>query len=386
MKRRYRGPLSGVVLGIASLIVVIALGDTLQKSIGSNLAVIGSATFVKLNQNLEFADCPEDMRHFTLEDVEDLRRLPGVAYVAASVYSWWPVRLEFEASYGRNKYKHLNLMGLDAEFFRMSKQMPIALGRAFNDREVQQVRHVCVIGKDVREFLFGEEESPLSKSLLINGLEFEVIGVLGDVDDPELDVVVLIPITVATKKLPGMRAIRRLTVLPIDVYHVKQVYSEAVSLFAKKTFRPAVIFDEVRVKSIISILRLFEIFLQIGILAVLSLSVVGIVIVMLAMVRERTSEIGLRKAIGASDYDITLQFGFESILVTMFGAVLGIIVGSAGVVAVQELALENKVEYHIFVLAILVALLAGALSGIVAGILPAKVAAGMEPIEALRTE
>jgi putative ABC transport system permease protein len=264
--------------------------------------------------------------------------------------------------------------------------MPIAHGRAFTDSEVQRVRHVCVIGKEIETFLFEPEESPLGKSLLIDGLSLEVVGVLGDVDDPQLDEVVLMPITVATKKFPGMSAIRRLTVLPIDVYSVEQVHSRVTAFFSKKSFRPEVIFDEARVKAIRSILRLFNLFLKVGNLAVLSLSVVGIAIVMLAMVRERTAEIGLRKAIGASDHDITIQFGFESILVTMVGAVGGIVVGSATVVAVQEIALENSVEYEIFILAILTAFFAGVLSGIVAGILPARVAARLEPIAALRAE
>lgn len=387
MRRRYRGPLTGLVLGMASLIVVITLGDTIQRSIGSNLAVIGSAIFVKVNHNLECRDYPEDTRHFTLRDLDELRRLPAVASAAASVYSWWPVPLAFKAYYGRTEYENVNVIGIDAEFFQMSQQMPIVHGRAFTAHEVRQVRHVCVIGKEIRDFLFGEEEVPLGKSVIINGLSLQVVGILGDVDDPNMDAVVLLPITVATKKLPGMQAIRRLTVLPVDVYHVEQVYSRVNTFFAHRTSRrPDVVFDEARVEAIRSILKLFSLFLKIGIVAVLCLSVVGIAIVMLAMVRERTAEIGLRKALGASDYEITLQFGCEAILVTMVGAVVGIAVGTATAVAVQELALENSVEYRIFVLGILIALLAGVISGIVAGILPAKVAARLEPIEALRFE
>lgn len=119
-RRRYRGPFLGVVLGIASIVTVVTLGDVILKSLGSNLAMLGSATLIKANLNLVSYEYPDDTKFFSTEDVEDLRRIPAVKAVAPSVYSWWPTKLDFTAFYRRKEYKSARIMGVDASFFQMT--------------------------------------------------------------------------------------------------------------------------------------------------------------------------------------------------------------------------------------------------------------------------
>lgn len=388
MRRRYRGPLIGATLGVAALIAVVTLGDLMQKAIGSNLGILGGATIVKVNINLEEMDYTEDPRQFSDQDIAGLEAIPCVVSVTASVYSWWPSKLWFNASYRGIEHDNIRIMGTDPSFFKLSSYLPIVEGRGITDDDVREARNICILGDAIRYVFFDEDESPIGKSVLVGDIYCEVVGVLGKPDDNMLDETILIPLSTARRKLAGMGAIRRLSVLPEDIYVVESVREHVSNtLTAKKSKYPyEVYFDKERVAIIRMILNIFQIFVYAAVLATLILSGVGVANVMLATVRERTPEIGLRKAVGATDWDIASQFMLESVVVSLLSSVVGILVGTTIVVLVSFVALRSSFELTMYGLAVIAAVMTCAISGVVAGVVPARVASALDPIDALRSE
>ena len=132
-------------------------------------------------------------------DVEAIRKIPGVIAVAPSVYSYWPEVLRFDATAEGRDYPRVRIVGVDSSFFMLTESLPLRVGRLINDSDSARRRQVCVIGKDVKHILFGKPELALGKSVSILGLPFEVVGVLGDVDDEAWGETVMVPIAMARK-------------------------------------------------------------------------------------------------------------------------------------------------------------------------------------------
>lgn len=388
MRRRYAGPLIGGILGTAMLIVVISVGDLVYKSIGTNLAVLGGVTLIRVNLPLHDDDFPEDSRRFTDQDLNDIRRVPGTKVVAPSVFSWWPAAIEFTATYQGEEYRLLRVAGVDSHFFTLLTYLPIREGRGINDLDVETLRGVCVIGDGIREILFGDKTSPLGKTLYISGLGFQVVGVLGEPEDTFFDGVVFVPISVARKKMHGLSDIRRVTVLPTGLDTVDIVHRTISTLLKsnRPLYRYHVWYEAERVALLKNILKLFNLFVNIAILATLFLSAIGIANIMSALVKERTAEIGLRKAVGATEWDVTLQFLCESVSISTVSTVSGIMLGSVIVLTTAALVWQSQVEYSKYAVAVLVALITGGISGIASGVIPAKMASQLNPVEAMRFE
>jgi ABC-type antimicrobial peptide transport system permease subunit len=388
MRRKYRGPFIGATLGVAALIAVVTLGDLIQTAIGSNLSVLGGATIIKANINLEERDYKEDPRKFSDQDMDIISKVPGVVTVAASVYSFWPTRLEFNASYKSKEFENVRIMGIDPAFFNLTAFLPMAQGRKFTEDDVKNLRNVCIIGNEIKRWFFDEDESPLGKQILVGPIYLEIVGLLGKPDDTTLDETVFVPISTARMKIGGLFAVRRLSILPTDIYRVEEVRNRIYEvLYSRKNKYPyEIYFDKERVASILAILNIFSFFVYASVAATLILSGVGVANVMLATVRERTGEIGLRKAVGATNFDVALQFLSESVIISVLSSILGIIIGTTVMIVISLLALHGDLELKMYALAVLSAVVICAISGIASGLAPARKAAGLDPIVALRAE
>ena len=387
MRRRYRSPLIAAFLGTAALIVVITTGDIAERKIGSNLAVLGNATLIKINLPVD-VDFGDDPRQFNDSDIEAIKAIPGVEVVSPSVYSWWPAFLEFTGVYKNIDYPDLKIVGVDPTFFKLAAHLPITDGRVINESDVKQMNLVAVIGNDVRKQLFGKDTSPVGETISVEGLDLTVIGLVEDPEDQDFEQAIFIPVSVARSRLQGMYNIRRITVLPDgldrvhDVYHnIKKVLKERRPLY-----KITVQYEPELIKMIQNILRLFKLFIYLAIAATILLAGFGVGNVMIALVRERTTEIGLSKAVGATGEDIVHQFLFESTTVCMAGALIGVLLGSWIVVIMSRFVFQTPISLHMYLLALFSAITAGALIGVASGVIPARNASRLDPIVAMRFE
>ena len=358
-RRRYRGPFIGGILGTAALVLIITLGRSVEKAIGSSLSLLGSATLIKMNVLPEFDNyLDEDTKYFSDDDVKAIRNIPGVISVASSVYSYWPKVLKFDAAAEGKDYPDVRIVGVDSSFFTLTESLPLRMGRLINDSDSAKRRLVCVIGKDVHHILWAKSELALGKSVSVGGLAFRIVGILGDTDDESWCETIMIPIAVARSRIPGMYCVKRLTVLPKDLDQVENVHAQLLQWFERKhpLWRHTVVYDAERVLIARRILRLFNIFAYIAILSTLFLSGLGTTIVMVAMIQERTPEIGLRKALGATDWDIGRQFFCESIVVNSVSCAIGITAGLIMAFTTTMFLIESDSAVQLYIRAVVIAI------------------------------
>ncbi|MBI5249117.1 MAG: ABC transporter permease, partial [Desulfomonile tiedjei] len=320
-RRRYKGAVLGTALGIAGLITVMAVGDSVEGSIGKNLEVLGSATIIKAQW-----DYRSQMWHvgqYYPRDINDLRRLPGVLQVAPTTW-----KMGQEIAYQKTTFK-VRVGAVEANFFD-TIYLPVARGRKMSIKDVQDRRSVCIIGDHVKKELFGDED-PLGKAVTLHGLSLEVIGILGGAEDPDYVETVLLPLSTAGSRLKGMKEITDIYIRAVD-WDTAPVLHNMVSDLLKAN-QPGyaenmqVTYYADRIAAIKTVVLIFKLFLYGAILVTLILGGLGITNVMLAIVHERTREIGLREALGATERMIMSQFLAESLSVSLIGAIIGILVG-----------------------------------------------------------
>ena len=380
-KRRYRGAILGTSLGIAGLITVLTIGDSVESALGENLEVLGSATVVKCEWDYRKATARHVGQYFE-KDLDDLSMLPEVIAVAPAVWGQEP-----KLTHGR-KSTPARLVGVDTRFF-VAHHLPVAMGRQISPRDVRERRAVCIIGQNLQKKLFEPNESPLDKVVFMGGLSFRIIGVLGGAEDPDHIDTVILPISVARSKIPNMHAITNVYVRAKNWDVVEDLHAQVQKILAANQPGYAdsmrIIFYKERISAIQRIVFIFKFFLYAAIVVTLLLGGLGIANVMLAVVKERTTEIGLRKAVGATDGMIVLQFLCESLSVSVLGGVVGILSGAVAVEVLKGL-LKTEAAYNVFMLSIFAsAVLALALGGI-SGVIPAQAAGSMDPVEAMRFE
>lgn len=379
-KRRYKSVLIGIALGIAGIIIILTMGGAVEADLGNNLELLGSATIVKAY--FDYSKSPR--KHggqFFDKDINDLQKIPGVRHVSPAVFNHQPVTFNL-------KKMSFNLMGVDEKFFD-TIHIPTAEGRRITEDDVAWKSNVCVVGSNVVKMLMGEKAEPINKQLLIGGHYFRIIGVIGGVEDPTFMESVLIPISVARSRFPGMYEIK-------DIY-IRAVNWDVIDELGRKAHEVLVsnqpgyseameirVFSE-RIKTIKNAVLIVKLFLYAALFVIVILGGLGITNVMLAAVRERTKEIGLRKAVGATEEMIMNQFLVEAVTLSLVGALIGILVGSISVQVLQFL-LKTSPSYTLFLISIVGGVIFGFILGISSGYMPARKASRLDAAEAMRFE
>lgn len=388
----------GIVIGIGSVILLMSIGDSAKQVILGQVQGVGS--------NLLFAipggsgggrfSAPASSQGIVIKtlvqgDIDSLRREPTIISVAPQVTGQGRAISELNDT-------QATFIGSNEDFF-IVRNFAIDKGYKFTKEDVDSLSQVAVIGPVIAETLFGEMD-PIGKTFRIKNTTFRVIGVsekkgVGPFGIDE-DSVIIIPVTVAQKKILGTDHFNLILMQAGDSYDVNFVKERAVSVLRQNHRITDPNKDDFTIRtqqeslellgSITSILTIF-----LTAIACISLVVggIGIMNIMLVSVIERTKEIGLRKAVGATNKDILEQFLWESVILTGIGGVIGI-AGGAALTGIIYFVLKNIVKTDwVFSLppsAIVIALIVSTLTGVVFGIYPAREAARKSPIESLRYE
>lgn len=380
-KRRYKSVLLGISLGIAGLMTVLTMGDSVENDLGRNLELLGSATIVTATWDF---DRSTRWHHgqYRMEDVERMRKLPNVRSVSPAVMS---ANVIFTVN---GKKFSGRLMGVEEDFFD-TIYIPTSIGRRITRQDADERKNVCVIGSKVLETLFKDINSPLNKIISIAGQSFTVVGVIGGVEDPGFMESVLIPFPVARSRFSRMYEIRQIYTRAKDWNAVANVQRQVSHMLKSEHSGYAdaieVKYYPERIKTIQNAVMLVKLFLYAALGITLMLGGLGITNVMLAAVRERTTEIGLRKAVGATESMIMSQFLLEAVCISLVGAAFGILFGTAAVEILKKV-FGTAPNYSVFVVSLVCGVCFAGLLGVASGFLPARKASSLDAADAMRFE
>ncbi|MEA1929273.1 MAG: ABC transporter permease [Patescibacteria group bacterium] len=388
----------GIVIGITAIILTVAIGQGAQDLIlneiqgqGSNMVVIRPGRQPKGPSDFGdtlFADS------LKLSDIEALKRksnVPGAADVAPAVI------VPGSISYGNETYRP-TVFGWSTDFMGEVFNMYPERGVGFNGLDIRQLSSVAVIGPKVAEELFGNED-PLGKNVKIKGRNFRVIGVYpkeGQSAFFNIDDVVIVPYTTAQKYLLGIDYFHEVMVNISDpglvnraVVDIEATLREQHGITDPDKDDFFVVTQEGMVEQLQSILNILTLFLASVVAISLVVGGIGIMNIMLVSVTERTKEIGLRKAIGATNSDILSQFLIEAVMLTGLGGIVGVILGvllSIGATIVLGHFVGLNWAFSFPLAAAILGVVVSSGVGIIFGYYPARQAAKKDPVEALRYE
>ena len=390
----------GIVIGVAVVIGVSSIGRGLDDNVRDRLATIGSNVIFVYHLNLfTFGRMSEEMRtrrELTMEDAQALEGLPHVKSVSALLRLYRPEigSGTYAVKYQGRKAKNTLLEGNTASMLDV-EDLPLTSGRWFTDFDDEHRAAVVILCHDTREELFGDED-PLDKEVNIEGRLFRVVGTVGKIKsvfnrgkDP-IDNRVFFPIRTFKAMHPEVKQYW-IVIKATSHEDMSKAMDEIREVIRR---RRRVAFDQPDNFTIFTSESITEVWNQItgglfvGMFAISSVGLVvggvGVMNIMLVSVTERTREIGIRKAIGARQHDILLQFTLEAMMLTAMGGVIGILVGAILVWTVP-LAWPS-LPAHMSMFWVTFGFGSAAAVGLVFGIYPAWKASTLDPIESLRYE
>jgi len=378
----------GIVIGVAAVIGMVTIGHGTTAKVTADLAKLGSnLLFVRPGQStMGPGRAAADAKPFNARDIGALRQQLYAARAVTPIASRSQVVV-----FGTQNWR-TNVTGTDNAFF-VSQDWPLRMGRQFFDSELRAGRAACVIGETVRRELFGSL-SPIGQKIRFKSISCEVVGLLEPRGQSSFgmdqDDIVLMPLRAFQRRIAGNTDIATIYVSARDGIETSKVQADIERLLRERRKVAPGQEDDFYVRDmrqVVEVMTGTTVVLTglLGSVAAVSLFVggIGIMNIMLVSVTERTREIGIRLAIGALERQVLVQFLVEAVVLSLFGGLVGILLGLT-LAALAAHGLRIPFVFDPWIVA--VAFLFSALVGVVFGYVPARRAARLDPIEALRHE
>ena len=380
----------GIIIGVGAVIAMTSIGLGVQQKVQNSIAGLGSNLLIIMPG----ANSPSGGVRLaagsnitlTNQDAQAIaREVAGINYVAPSVSQ--SCRIIF----GNQNWK-TNVQGTTPEFLDI-RDFKVAAGTFFSNSDDRVRARVAVLGQTVASNLFGDA-SPVGRTIRIDAAPFRVIGVLESKGQSSMgqdqDDIVIVPLSTAQGRLMGITYLNSISIQVENEQMIDQVQEEITHLLRARHHLAQNVDDDFTVRNLTALMTTMNettktLTLFLGAIAAISLIVggIGIMNIMLVSVTERTREIGIRKALGATYRHILMQFLIEAIVLSVTGGLIGILLGIGGAYVISSVGGWNTV---FSALAILAAFGVTVVIGLFFGIYPARKAALLDPIDALRYE
>ena len=381
----------GIIIGVASVIAMVAIGQGSKQSIQAQLSGMGSnMVIIRPNSNIS-AGARLDattVQTLTMDDVVALqKKATHLSAVSPSATA------KGQVIYGNNNWP-TTIQGVNTQYLDVIRQWPLKDGVTFSDKDVQVMAKVCLLGQTVISNLFPNGENPVGKYVRFGKIPFMVIGTLvakgENAFGQDQDDIILSPYTTVQKRILSTIYFQNIYASATDEHSTDAAVTEISDILRLSHRLKPTDEDDFAVRTMQELINTFSStsqLLTVLLTAIASISLViggiGIMNIMYVSVTERTREIGLRMSIGARGKDILLQFLTEAIMISITGGVIGVMLGiTSAELVTYFLAWPTLITESSILLSFLVC----AITGVFFGYYPAQKASRLDPIEALRYE
>ena len=378
----------GIIIGVAAVIALVSIGNGVKQDIQNSISSLGSNLLMVMPgapRTPGVRPSQGSMKSLKVSDYEAISKLDGVK--AASPYT-----ANSYVTIYQSKNWTTTVSGVSSNFQDVNN-WTMAEGRFISSKNVENRERVAVVGQTVVKNLFAGED-PVGKEIRVKNIPFRVIGVLNSKGNGTMgndqDDAIFIPYTTAMERVEGVDYLRMVYVVANDDNGIDRLQSDIENLLRVRHSIKDTNLDDLNIQNMKSIMETMEqttgtLTLFLGAVAAISLVVggIGIMNIMLVSVTERTREIGIRKALGATYFVIVTQFLIEAVVISLMGGLIGI---ALGIGASKLIGLASGMSTVISVPTIVLSFAFSMAIGLVFGIYPARKAAKLNPIDALHYE